>query len=151
MMGYNIEFYPNYLKYKYIFFFISISGRIRSRIQIRNFFSAEPDTDPWKKIPDPHPWFKVYTVHYSLMKIQVVLCSVQYSSNLGNKNRNRKNWIWHRTNREIPDLCFNQFAALFVERISWEKYLKKSGVRIQHTFPLDPLDPASWKKILIRP
>ena len=49
------NFIPTYLKYKYIFFFISISGRIRSRIRIRNFFSAEPDPDPWKKIPDPHP------------------------------------------------------------------------------------------------
>ena len=48
MMGYNIEFYP-YLQYKYIFFLIFISGRIW------NFFSAEPDPDPWKKIPDPHP------------------------------------------------------------------------------------------------
>ena len=53
------NFIPTYLKYKNIFFFISISGRIRSRnrIRIRNFFSAEPDPDPWKKIPDPHPWF----------------------------------------------------------------------------------------------
>ena len=41
---------PTYLKYKYIFFFISISGRIR----IRNIFRAEPD--PWKKMLDPHPW-----------------------------------------------------------------------------------------------
>ena len=41
---------PTYLKYKYIFFFISISGRIRSRI----FFPAAPD--PWKKMSDPHPW-----------------------------------------------------------------------------------------------
>ena len=40
---------PTYLKYKYIFFFISISGRIR------NFFPAEPDPDPWKKMSDPHP------------------------------------------------------------------------------------------------
>ena len=45
------NFVPTYLKYKNIFFFISISGRIRSRIRIRirNFFSAEPDPDPWKK------------------------------------------------------------------------------------------------------
>ena len=44
---------PTYIKYKYIFFFISISGRIR----IRNIFPAEPDpdTDPWKKMSDPHP------------------------------------------------------------------------------------------------
>ena len=42
---------PTYLKYKYIFFFISISGRIR----IRNIFPAEPDPDPWKKMSDPHP------------------------------------------------------------------------------------------------
>ena len=48
------NFIPTYLKYKNIFFLISISGRIR----IRNFFSAEPDPDPWKKIPDPHPWEK---------------------------------------------------------------------------------------------
>ena len=43
------NFIPIYLKYKYIFFFFSISGRIRSRsrIRIRNFFSAEPDPDPW--------------------------------------------------------------------------------------------------------
>ena len=33
-------FVPTYLKYKNIFFFISISGRIRI------FFSAEPDPDP---------------------------------------------------------------------------------------------------------
>ena len=45
---------PNYLKYKYIFFLISISG------QIRNIFPAEtdPDPDPWKKcrilIPGQH-------------------------------------------------------------------------------------------------
>ena len=53
------NFIPTYLKYKYIFFFISISGRIRSRIWIRiqNFFSAEPDPYPWKKIPDPYPCF----------------------------------------------------------------------------------------------
>ena len=56
------NFIPTYLQYKYIFFCSSISGRIRSRIRlrsrirIRNFFSAEPDPDPWKKIPDPHPW-----------------------------------------------------------------------------------------------
>ena len=52
MMGYNIEFYP-YLpkKYIYIFFFISISGRIR----IRSIFPAEADPDPWKKMSDPHP------------------------------------------------------------------------------------------------
>jgi len=54
----------SYLKqwiYKIIFIlnngFISISGRIRSRS--RNFFWAEPDPDPWKKIPDPHPCLKV--------------------------------------------------------------------------------------------
>ena len=40
------NFIPTYLKY--IFFFISISGRIR------NIFPAEPD--PWKKMSDPHPW-----------------------------------------------------------------------------------------------
>ena len=34
---------PTYLKYKYIFFFISISGRIR------NIFPAELDPDPWEK------------------------------------------------------------------------------------------------------
>ena len=49
------NFIPTYLKYKKKIFFISISGRIR--IRIRNFFSAEPDPDPWKKIPDPHPCF----------------------------------------------------------------------------------------------
>ena len=38
-----------YLKYEYIFFFISIWGRIRIRI----FF--QPDPDPWKKMSDPHP------------------------------------------------------------------------------------------------
>ena len=43
---------PTYLKYKYIFFFILISGRIR----IRNIFPAEPDPDPRKKMSDPHPW-----------------------------------------------------------------------------------------------
>ena len=32
---YNIDFMPTYLKYKYIFFFISISGRIPDRIRIR--------------------------------------------------------------------------------------------------------------------
>ena len=42
---------PTYLKYKYIFFFISISGRIR------NIFPAEPDPDPWKKMSDPRPYF----------------------------------------------------------------------------------------------
>ena len=43
------NFIPTYLRYKYIFFFISISGRIR--IWIRNIFPAEldPDPDPWKK------------------------------------------------------------------------------------------------------
>ena len=40
---------PTYLKYKYTFFFISISGRIR------NIFPTEPDPDPWKKMSDPHP------------------------------------------------------------------------------------------------
>ena len=40
---------PTYLKYEYIFFFISISGRIR------NNFPAEPDSDPGKKMLDPHP------------------------------------------------------------------------------------------------
>ena len=46
---------PAYLKCKYIFFFISISGRIR------NIFPAEPDPDPdpWKKMSDPHPWIIV--------------------------------------------------------------------------------------------
>ena len=44
---------PTYLKYKYIFFFMSISG------WIRNIFPAEPDSDPWKKMSDPHPWKKV--------------------------------------------------------------------------------------------
>ena len=39
-----------YLKHKYIFVFISISGRIRG------FFPVEPDPDPWKKMSDPHPW-----------------------------------------------------------------------------------------------
>jgi len=43
---------PTYLKDKYIFFFISISGRIR----ILNIFPAEPDPDQGKKclilIPD---------------------------------------------------------------------------------------------------
>ena len=42
---------PTYLKYKYIYFFNSISGRIR------NIFPAEPDPDPWKKMSDSHPWF----------------------------------------------------------------------------------------------
>ena len=51
MMGYNIEFIPTYLKYKYIFFFISISGRIR----ILNILPAEPDPDPWKNMSDLHP------------------------------------------------------------------------------------------------
>ena len=37
-------FMPTYLKYKYIFSFISIEGRIRCQIQI--FFPAEPDPDP---------------------------------------------------------------------------------------------------------
>ena len=44
-MGVISNFIPTYLKYKYIFFFISISGLIRIRI----FFSAELDPDPWKK------------------------------------------------------------------------------------------------------
>ena len=49
------NFIPTYLKYQNIFFFISISGRIRSQIwfRIRNFFSAEPDPGPWKKMSDP--------------------------------------------------------------------------------------------------
>ena len=37
---------------------MSISGRIR------NFFSAEPDPDPWKKNPDPHPCF--HSISYTL-------------------------------------------------------------------------------------
>ena len=45
MMIYNKNVMPTYLKYKYIFFFISISGRIRSR----NIFPAESDPDPLKK------------------------------------------------------------------------------------------------------
>ena len=49
-MVYNIEFYAYLPKKKYIFFFISISGRIR------NIFPAEPDPDPWEKKSDPHPW-----------------------------------------------------------------------------------------------
>ena len=58
MMVYNIEFYaylPKRLKYKYIFLFISISGRIQ------NIFPAEPDLDPYplKKMSDPHPWLMV--------------------------------------------------------------------------------------------
>ena len=48
------NFMPTYQRYKYIFFFISISGRIRNRS--RNIFPAEPDPDPWKKMSDPHPW-----------------------------------------------------------------------------------------------
>ena len=62
MMGYKSNFIPTYLKYKYIFFFVSISARIR----ILNLFSAEPDLDPdpWKKIPDPHPW--LYLLNYFL-------------------------------------------------------------------------------------
>ena len=49
-----LNFIPTYLKCKYIFFFISISGQIR----IRNFFPAEPDPDPWKKnFGSDHPWF----------------------------------------------------------------------------------------------
>ena len=58
MMGYNIEFYPyyTYLKYKYIFFFISISGQIRSRIRSRNFFQLSRIRR--KKMSDPHPWNK---------------------------------------------------------------------------------------------
>ena len=46
------NFMPTYLKHKYIFFFISISGRIR------NIFPSkpDPDPDPWKKMSDPHPW-----------------------------------------------------------------------------------------------
>ena len=47
------NFIPTYLKYKYIFYFISISGLIR--IRNRNLFSTEPDPDPWKKMSDPHP------------------------------------------------------------------------------------------------
>ena len=42
---------PTYLEYEYIFFFISISGRVRIRI----FFSVESVPDLWKEIPDPHP------------------------------------------------------------------------------------------------
>ena len=79
------NFIPTYLKCKYIFFFISISGRIR----IRNFFSAEPDPDPWKKIPDPHPWFMlpVFKIviragFYRLIvlndKISILLCTKKY-------------------------------------------------------------------------
>lgn len=45
-MGYDIEFYPYLPKIDNIFF-ITISGRIWSRIW--EFFSAEPDPDPWKK------------------------------------------------------------------------------------------------------
>ena len=51
---------PTYLKYEYIFFFISISFRIR----IRNIFPAVLDPDPWKKMSDPHPWLKL--LHYCL-------------------------------------------------------------------------------------
>ena len=39
---------PTYLEYKYIFFFIFISG------PDPDFFQADPD--PWKKMSDPHPW-----------------------------------------------------------------------------------------------
>ena len=53
MMVYNIEFYAYLPKIWIYFFFISISGRIWSRI--RNIFPAEPDLDPWKKMSDPHP------------------------------------------------------------------------------------------------
>ena len=48
-MGYNIEFYPylpKRLKYKYIFFFISISGRIRSRIRGKKFRILIPALAP---------------------------------------------------------------------------------------------------------
>ena len=40
---------PTYLNYKYIFFFISIEGRIRF------FFPAESDPYPWNKMSDPYP------------------------------------------------------------------------------------------------
>ena len=65
MMVIISNFIPTYLKYKYIFFFISISGRIR----IRNFFSAEPDPDPWKKIPDPHPCISINIMHYAALSL----------------------------------------------------------------------------------
>ena len=59
---------PTYLKYIYIFFFIPISGRIRSRI--RNIFPAEPDPnpDPWKKMSDPHScfWVKKFLVNRTM-------------------------------------------------------------------------------------
>ena len=51
-----IQFMHTYLKYRYFFFFISISGRIRSR----NLFPAEPDPDQWKKMSDPHPFLDQY-------------------------------------------------------------------------------------------
>ena len=76
------NFIPTYLKYKNIFFFISISGRIRSRIRIRirNFFSAEPDPDPWKKIPDPHPWKNQFKTKFlwSGDESRLYLCAAPY-------------------------------------------------------------------------
>jgi len=48
------NFMPTYQKCKNIFFFISISGRIRSR----NILPAEPDPDPWKRMSDPHPYIR---------------------------------------------------------------------------------------------
>ena len=55
---------PTYLKYKYIFFFISNSGRIRSRIQI--FFQLSRIRG--KKMSDPHPW----SLHKHLSGLLVV-------------------------------------------------------------------------------
>ena len=49
MMGYNIELYPYLPKYKYIFFFISFSGRIRILIPgwVAGVRRTEPlDSDP---------------------------------------------------------------------------------------------------------
>ena len=65
MMVYNIEFMPTYLKYKYAFFFISISG------QIRIFCSSEPDPDldPWKKMSDPHPCKKIQFYHVKYLEV----------------------------------------------------------------------------------
>ena len=101
------NFIPTYLKYKNIFFFISISGRIRSRIRIRirNFFSAEPDPDPWKKIPDPQPRAKLnplyaYVVlepgYYEVPRIQDIYYSCSPSMffcSQKNKTKLKRNFV----------------------------------------------------------
>ena len=48
------NFMPTYPKYEYIFFFISINGRIR-------ILFSQLDPDPWKKMSDPHPWKKLHS------------------------------------------------------------------------------------------